>query len=88
MGRIRLHRGRLPCALIALCFFGAGSAWAQSEAERIGITVPSIATSLPQYGDPYGCDYYCASWTYGQFYGHDIHWCGDTGGGLCCISYD
>jgi porin len=82
VGRIRLHRGRLPCALIALCFFGAGSAWAQSEAERIGITVPSIATSLPQYGDPYGT----RKWlndrgvTYNLIYTNDV--LGNMSGGI------
>ena len=82
MGRIRLHRERLACALIALFFFGAGPAWAQSEAERIGITVPSIATSLPHYGDPYGT----RKWlndrgvTYNLIYTNDV--LGNMSGGI------
>ena len=82
MGRIRLHRERLACALIALLFFGAGQAWAQSEAERIGITVPSIATSLPHYGDPYGT----RKWlndrgvTYNLIYTNDV--LGNMSGGI------
>src|SRR5262249_44208480 len=51
---ITLHRGLFPNALIALLFLGAHPLWAQSEVESIGITVPSIATSLPYYGDFYG----------------------------------
>src|SRR6478752_6168138 len=51
---ITLHRGRFLYALIALLFLGAGPLWAQTAAERIGITVPSVATSLPYYGDFYG----------------------------------
>ena len=54
MRAIALHRGLFPNSLIALLFLGAHPLWAQSEADSIGITVPSIATSLPYYGDFYG----------------------------------
>jgi porin len=50
---ITLHRGRLPYALIVLLFLGADPVWAQTAAEH-GITEPSVATSLPYFGDYYG----------------------------------
>jgi carbohydrate-selective porin OprB len=40
-------------AMVALCIVSCGRPlWAQNGAEKYGITQPSIATSLPNYGDP------------------------------------
>ena len=50
---MNMHRCSLACALVAFAC-DTGPLWAQSAAERIGITVPSVATSLPYYGDFYG----------------------------------
>jgi porin len=51
---MNMHRCSLACALVAFVACDTGPLWAQSAAERIGITVPSVATSLPYYGDFYG----------------------------------
>jgi porin len=40
-------------ALLVLAIAGTASSWAQSP-QDIGITEPSVATSLPKNGDPYG----------------------------------
>ena len=80
-GRMKARRYSFPCALIALAF-GAGPLWAQSAAQSIGITVPSIATSLPQYGDPFGT----RKWlndrgiTYSLIYTNDV--LGNLSGGI------
>ena len=79
---MKLHRGRFPCVLLALLAFGVDPLWAQSAAERIGITEPSIATSLPQNGDPFGT----RKWlndrgvTYNLIYTNDV--LGNLSGGI------
>ena len=78
---MKARRYSFPCALIALAF-GTGPLWAQSAAQSIGITVPSIATSLPQYGDPFGT----RKWlndrgiTYSLIYTNDV--LGNLSGGI------
>ncbi len=50
-----LLRQLIPYAVLALLVaVGAVPARAQDKPSAFGITVPSIATSLPQYGDPFG----------------------------------
>jgi porin len=78
---MKARRYSFPCALIALAF-GAGPLWAQSAAQSIGITEPLIATSLPQYGDPFGT----RKWlndrgiTYSLIYTNDV--LGNLSGGI------
>jgi hypothetical protein len=79
---ITLHRGRFPYALIALLFLGAGPLWAQTAAECVGITEPSVATSLPYYGDFYGDRKWLndSGITYNLIYTNDV--LGNMSGGI------
>jgi porin len=55
--RVRAPRAaaQYPAALALVALLGATQAWpAEEEAVKDGITQPSIATSLPQRGDPAG----------------------------------
>ena len=70
-------------AMVALCIVGCcRPLWAQNGAEKYGITEPSIATSLPNYGDPSGTRkwLYDRGVSYNLIYTNDV--LGNMSGGL------
>ena len=70
-------------AIVALCAVGCGGPlWAQNGTDDSGITEPSIATSLPYYGDPSGTRkwLYDRGVSYNLIYTNDV--LGNMSGGL------
>ncbi|MGB8897459.1 MAG: carbohydrate porin, partial [Pseudolabrys sp.] len=52
---MKLRRWPIHCAVVAvLAGMDAAPPRAQGAPDSLGITEPSIATSLPQNGDPFG----------------------------------
>jgi len=69
-----LRRPTLYAALAALVLTGAPPLLAEESPEKIGITEPSIATSLPHNGDPFGTrkNLYDHGVTYNFIYTNDV----------------
>src|SRR5262245_64262207 len=70
-------------AMVALCAVGSGGPlWAQNGTNNYGITEPSIATSLPYFGDPSGTRkwLYDRGVSYNLIYTNDV--LGNMSGGL------
>src|SRR5262245_36684186 len=84
---MKLQVRYLIYAVVAVaCANGVAPVFAQSDQQQssaaLGITEPSIATSLPQYGDPFGIRKYLydRGVSYNVIYTNDI--LGNTRGGI------
>jgi porin len=70
-----LDRLLFPHAIVALCVVAScGPLWAQNGTDDSGITEPSIATSLPYHGDPFGTrkSLYDRGVSYNLIYTNDV----------------